>query len=117
MTPESNKEEWTSHNFSFPLPAELTGKPFRDSQVTSATEMPKKKLPPSFSTSHIVHISGIRGRAYAENAEVSYRIIVEWSPLHRVQEVLVRDSSDEVRRLKWVNANSRSISTDYSLFV
>src|ERR1700761_9711984 len=44
---------WQSYNFSFPLPS-------HESQ----------KMPPSFSCSNIVDVAGIRGRAYAENAEV-----------------------------------------------
>jgi hypothetical protein len=94
---ERSQEEWISHGFSFPLPTEPSTSDPRESTNTNLT---RKKLPPSFSTSHVVQISGVRGRAYAENAEVSYRIIVEWSPLDHSQEPIRRDSFDESKKPK-----------------
>jgi len=97
---EAYPQEWISHGFSFPLPTEPLN---NESRKSSTTSMTQKRLPPSFSTSHLVEISGIRGRAYAENAEVSYRIIVEWNPLDHMQEPN-RDSINENRHLNRIEA-------------
>ncbi|KZS96224.1 hypothetical protein SISNIDRAFT_536438 [Sistotremastrum niveocremeum HHB9708] len=52
---------WQEHSFSFPLP------------TTS-----DKQMPPSFSSSSLVTGHGIRARAYAENAEVSFKVVATW---------------------------------------
>jgi hypothetical protein len=99
--PEPAKIEWSSHGFSFPLPTEPPIQDNRISRMTATTAgIVAKKLPPSFSTSHVVQVSGVRGRAYAENAEVSYRVVVEWSLLNPPIQESPRDSFEDTKRPK-----------------
>ncbi|KAA1472559.1 hypothetical protein DENSPDRAFT_778464 [Dentipellis sp. KUC8613] len=62
--PTMGSAQKRAHSFTFDIPR---------------GERPGEEMPPTFSSSSVSE-GGVRGRAYAERAEVSYKIIAIWEP-------------------------------------